>query len=190
MKITWPFDTTTPEDASDSPRDLNSGTPTLKENMVIKFLVGDAWFAIDPQPNSDEIEVPAKVLRSTGDVIRSGLTPVAGGLGPHQDYQFLHDSTEYTYTIREVIGGSVVEKYMPAGAQEGKEGTMVLYKGVSTIADLAAGTWTERLIRPFVITASDITNRDSGWPSSGSPPTVDLTKKIIVDNGGDGYNHV
>ena len=81
---------------------------------------------------------------------------------------------------------------MPVGAKIGKIGVMHLYKGISTIAELAAGEWTERLIRTFIITAEDIVEKDIDWPAEGDAPTIDLAKKIIVEGAspGDGFNHI
>ena len=103
----------------------------------------------------------------------------------------MQDSVEYTYTTRALITGGVVEKQMPVGAQVGQEGRMILYKGATSVANAGPdGDWTERLVRPFLITAADIANRESSQPASGAVPTVDPTTMSVVDNSGDGYNHV
>lgn len=193
MKVTYEFETDKPS-LDGEPVDIPHGSSRL--NHVFQFMVGDVQFTVGPRPDTDEFEIPAQTLRASGNVISSGLTPVAGGRGPHEDYQFMEDSTEYTYTSREVLVGSplggVIEKIMPAGAKAGKVGQLILYKGISTVDELAAGEWTERLIRPFIITDADITDKDSNWPATGDVPTVEVTKKIIEEGAtpGDGFNHI
>ncbi len=194
MKITYLFDPDKPQTGEPgAPEDLPLGSPA--KNKVFMFMVGDVKFTVQPG-DGVEVEVPAQLLRADGDIIGSGVTPVTGGRGPHEDYQFMEDSTEYTYTIRKELTGSptggVIEKIMPAGAKPGKIGVMHLYKGITTVAELAAGEWTERLIRTFIITEEDIAEKDTGWPESGDTPTIDLTKKIIEEGAtkGDGFLHI
>lgn len=183
MRASYPFDSTALN------RDPGLGTPNNQKNAVLGFTLGDMKFVAEPNGNTPgSVEMPSKVLRCSS-APGSGLTPLAGGFGPHQDYVFLKDSTEYTYTIRFEESGGVVEKQMSAGAEVGQEGRMILYKG-ATLATIEVGGWTERLIRPFLITAADLAARESGWPSTGAVPTIDLVAKKVVDNGGDGYNHV
>lgn len=184
MKATFQFDSTA---LNLNPSSI--GGQACQRNIQLGFTLGDTVFHVEPQPGSAQVEIPAKTLRQAG-APGSGLTPVAGGFGPHQDYLFMRDSVEYTYTTRELTGGGVIEKQMPVGAIAGQEGRMILYKGCTSISDCFAGNWTARLVRPFLITAADLTARDSGWPATGAVPTVDVTNKLIVDNAGDGYNHV
>ena len=180
--------------------DLNPssiGGLAAQRNLQISFTLGDTMFHVEPQPGTDQFDIPAKALRQP-HACGSGLTPVAGGNGPHQDYLFMRDSVEYTYTTRRLValvgspaGYGVVEKTFPVGAVAGQEGRMTLYKGCTDLADASiTGSWTERLVRPFLITAADLATRESGWPADGSVPTVDLVNKQIVDNGGDGYYHI
>lgn len=164
------------------------------KNKVIGFTLGDFRVVVNPGPvgNTTKFEVPSKLLREPS-VAQSGVqvpAVVVGDLGPHQDYVFMRDSVEYTYTTRQLVGGGVIEKQMPVGAVVGMEGRMILYKGCTTLADAIVGNWTERLIRPFLITAADLANREAGWPLSGAVPTIDVANKAVVDNGGDGYNHI
>lgn len=183
MKITYPFDTEL---------QTTGGAPEAMRppvNVVASVMIGDVMIKVEPAQDGAEHEVPAKILK-IGEVRGSGITLIAGGRTPNQDYMFMEDSTEFTYHLRQVVGGAVTEKIMPAGAVEGREGQLVLYKGITTIAQLAAGEWTERLIRPFVINADDIAAKDSGWPESGDAPSIDIPAKSIVDEGGDGYKHV
>jgi hypothetical protein len=180
MRASYPFDSTALD------RNPGLGTPNNQKNAVLSFTLGDMKFVFEPSGGAGSVEVPAKVLRCPA-VLGSGLSVVAGGLGPHQDYAFLTDSTEYTYTVRFEESSGVVEKQMPAGAKVGQEGRMILYKS-ATLATVDVGGWTERLIRPFLITAADLVDRESGWPSSGAVPTI--VDRQIVDNNGDGYNHV
>jgi hypothetical protein len=182
MIASYPFDSTV---LDRNPTGL--GSQNTQKNLAFSFTVGDMQFQVAPgQPSA--AEMPAKVLRG-GGVAGSGLIPTNTGLGPHQDYTFLKSSSEYSYTTRVVAAGGVIEKIMSAGAQVGDEGRMILYKGC-TLAQVEVGGWTSRLIRPFIITAADLTNRETGWPLTGAVPTVDVAAKAIVDNGGDGYNHV
>lgn len=183
MIATYPFDTTA---VNTTP---SVGTQNTQKNIVLSFTLGDQIIKVEPTAASVSFEVPAKVLRNAG-AAGSGLVPTNTGKGPHQDYLFMRDSLEYSYTTRALVGGSVVEKIMPVGAVPGMEGRMILYKGCTDIKDCLTGNWTARLIRPFTINATDLQDRESGWPSSGSAPTVDVASKSIVDNGGDGYNHV
>ena len=181
MLATYPFDSTA---LNQNP---GLGSQNNQKNQAFSFTVGDMVFQVAPGQNA-AAEVPAKVLRG-GAVAGSGLVPTNTGRGPHQDYMFLKSSSEYSYTTRVVAAGGVIEKIMSAGAQIGDEGRMILYKA-ATLAQVEVGGWTERLIRPFIITAADITNRDTGWPLTGAVPTVSVATKSIVDNGGDGYYHV
>jgi hypothetical protein len=164
------------------------------KNRVIGFTLGDFRLVVQPGPpgNTTPVEVPSKLLREPA-VAQSGIQVPAAGVGdlkPNEDFLFIRDSVEYTYTTRELIGTTVIEKQMPVGAVAGMEGRMILYKGCTTLGDAIVGNWTGRLIRPFLITAADLANRQTGWAAPGSAPTVDATNKLIVDNGGDGYNHI
>ena len=163
-----------------------------QKNAVFQFTLGDTPWTIEPGSTASPYEVPSKVLRIPSFVGSGAVIPavVSGDRGPHEDFLFMQDSVEYTYTTRQLVSGGVIEKQMPVGAKPGQEGRMVLYKGCTTLADAIAGVWTERLIRPFLITAADITNRQTGWPASGSAPSVNTTNKFVVDNNGDGYNHI
>lgn len=183
MLATYPFDETA--------LDQNPTLQTVNnlKNQVLQFTLGDMQFIVQPgQPVA--AEMPCKVLR-VPSAAGCGLVPTNTGLKPNQDYTFLRSSSEYSYTTRAVVGGGVVEKIMSAGAQVGDEGRMILYK-TATLAQVEVGGWAERLIRPFVITAADIVNRDTdtNWPKSGTAPSINVASKSIVDNGGDGYNHV
>ncbi len=180
MLITYPFDSTA--------LDLNPQfqTPNNLKNGVMSFTLGDQKFMIEP--NTPASEGPSKVLRCP-NVAGSGLIPAAGTYGPHQDYVFLRNSAEYSYTTRLVAAGGVIEKIMSAGAVAGDEGRMILYKG-ATLAQVEVGGWTARLIRPFIINAADLSARDTGWPLAGTAPSIDVPSKSVVDNGGDGYNHI
>src|ERR1043165_8695263 len=71
----------------------------------------------------------------------------------------------------------VVEKIMAAGAQVGDYGRMNLYKGC-TLATF--DQWTERITREFEIVAADIANRRTGWPTSGTAPTIDPTSPSLT----------
>lgn len=177
--------------------DMNAVVPSAfpqndqQKNAIFSFNVGDWRCTIQPNPvgSSVAVEVPAKVLRQPA-VPGSGLAvpaPGVGDRGPHEDYLFLQDSVEYTYTTRQLVAAGVIEKQMPVGAVPGQEGRMILYKGATTIK---ADDWTERLIRPFLITAADVANRQTGQPASGSAPTINAAARTITDNGGDGYNHI
>ena len=191
MKIVYAF--TQDTRSQDNGSGYIPGNDCMK-NMVFSFTLGDARFTVQPNPpgSTQAVEVPSKILRH-GALVGSGITipaPVGGDRGPHEDFLFMNDSVEYTYTTRALVGGSVVEKQMPSGARVGDEGRMILYKGCTSIADCFTGSWTARLVRPFIINATDLANRQSGWPSSGSVPTIDTTSKSVVDNGGDGYAHI
>jgi hypothetical protein len=177
--------------------DMNAAVPTgfpqndNQKNVIFSFNVGDWRCTIQPNPvgSTVAVEVPAKVLRQAA-MPGSGLAvpaPAGGDRGPHEDWLFLQDSVEYTYTTRQLVGAGVIEKQMPVGAVVGQEGRMILYKGATTIK---ADDWTERLIRPFLITAADLATRQTGQPSSGSAPTVNAAARTITNNGGDGYNHI
>jgi len=190
MRITYQFDDALQTDGT--PGTPESIRPPV--NVVASVMIGDVMIKVEPNQGGDAVEVPAKILK-IGEVRGSGISIIAGGRTPNQDYMFMEDSSEYTYHLRQELTGSpgtngFIEKIMPAGAVAGKEGQLILYKGITTIAQLAAGEWTERIIRPFVITAADIAAKDSGWPETGAAPSVDATAKAIVDEGGDGYNHV
>lgn len=183
MIASYPFDETVLN------RNPGMSQNTLK-NIVLSTTLGDTIIKVEPTAQSGlTFECPAKILRN-GGCAGSGFTPTNTGKGPHQDYLFMRDSVEYTYVTRALVGGSVVEKQMPVGAVVGQEGRMILYKGATTLAMVDVGGWSARLIRPFVITAADLADRETGWPASGAAPTVDVASKSIVDNGGDGYNHV
>lgn len=183
MKITYDYVQPTLDPTTAKAMPQHSGA-----NVAFSFTIGEMRFSVEPQGVTGRVlDVPAKLLRD-GAIAGANVVPQAGGVGPHQDYTFLRHSAEFTYTTRAVVGGSVVEKEMAAGAQVGDEGRMVLYKGAASVADVGAGNWSARLVRPFIITAADLANRESGWPSTGSVPTI--SGKSIVDNGGDGYAHV
>lgn len=192
MKIVYAF--TQDSRSQDNGAGYIPGNDCMK-NMVFSFTLGDARFTVQPNPpgSTQAVEVPAKILRQ-GALVGSGITiptPAVGDRGPHEDFLFMKDSVEYTYTTRALVGGGVIEKQMPSGAQIGDEGRMILYKGCTSVADAGAnGTWTARLVRPFIISAADLTDRQTGWPSSGSVPTIDVTSKSVVNNGGDGYAHI
>lgn len=183
MLATYDFDTTA--------LNLVPGlqTPNNQHNLVLGGTLGDTKFVIQAGVGTQAFEIPAKALRN-GGVSGSGLIPSNTGRGPHQDYLFMRDSVEYTYVTRLLTGGGVIEKQMPVGAQVGDEGRMILYKGCTTLSDAIMGNWTERLIRVFLITAADLTNRDTGWPATGAVPTVNVASKSVVDNSGNGYNHI
>lgn len=163
-------------------------------NVVLSVNIGDFKFTVEPRLKTDgagniidnEIEVPAKILRH--ESIPPQLEVVAGGYGPHQDYVFVRQSDALIYETQEVVGTGIVVKKMAAGARPGDVGIMFLYKGATTITDIRDGNWTERLTREFVVTASDIANRESGWPQSGAAPTI--SEKKVIDQGGDGYLHI
>lgn len=166
----------------------------IAKNKVIGFTLGDFRVVVQPGPpgNTTPVEVPSKLMREPTLAMSGVQVPPAGvgDLKPNEDFMFMRDSVEYTYVTRTLVGGGVIEKQMPVGAVPGMEGRMILYKGCTTLGDAIVGNWTARLIRPFLITAADLTDRQTGWPASGSAPTVDATNKLIVDNGGDGYNHI
>lgn len=175
---------------------IELGALDNSRNQIFAFTLGDTRFTVNVGATTGAFEVPAKTLRSP-NFCASGATiptPAGGDLGPHEDWMFMRDSVEYTYTTRTLVtyglDKGVVEKQMPVGAVPGQEGRMILYKGCTSIADAVVGSWTERLIRPFLITAADLANRQTGWPYSGSVPTIDTASKSVVDNGGDGYYHI
>lgn len=180
-------------DSTPLTRDPGLQSINNQKNMVLSFTLGDMKFTVEPGAQATAVELPSKVLRCAS-APGSGLVPATGGLAPNQDYQFLTDSTEYTYTTRQLIGSGptakVIEKQMSSGAKAGQEGRMILYKGCQTLGDAIVGNWTERLIRPFLITVADLATRDSGWAEVGTAPTVNVASKTILDNGGDGYNHI
>lgn len=185
MLATYPFDST----AVDQNPQLQ--TQNNLKNQVLAFTLGDMMFNIQPtQAGVASAEMPCKVLRCP-NAAGSGLVPTNTGRKPNQDYTFLKSSSEYSYTTRVATADGVIEKIMSAGAQVGDEGRMILYKG-ATLDEVEVGGWSERLIRPFVINTTDIANRDTdtNWPRSGTAPSIDVASKSIVDNGGDGYNHV
>ena len=184
MIASYPFDVTA--------LDLNPGlAQNTQKNLVLSMTLGDTIIKVEPtaQPGLT-FECPAKILRN-GGCAGSGFIPTNTGRGPHQDYLFMRDSVEYTYTTRVAVAAGVIEKQMPVGAVVGQEGRMILYKG-ATLTTVDVGGWSERLIRPFLIVAADLTNRETGWPVgvTGSVPTVDVASKSVVDNSGDGYNHI
>jgi hypothetical protein len=183
MLATYPFDSTA---VNQNPA---LQTQNNQKNQVLQFTIGDMNFVVQPGLTAQK-EVPSKVLR-VPTVHGSGFVPTNSGLKPNQDYTFLKSSSEYTYTTRAVVGGGVIEKIMSAGAQVGDEGRMILYKS-ATLAQVEVGGWAERLIRPFIVNETDIANRDldTNWPKSGTAPSINVAAKSIVDNGGDGYNHV
>jgi hypothetical protein len=193
MKIQYPFDTTALDPAN--PNALNA--PNNAKNLVIGVTFGDYQCIIEPQgrlPANTKIEVPAHALRNPA-VAQSGIVvpaAVGGDIGPHEDWMFIQASQIFTYITRTVVGSGVVEKRMAAGAKVGDLGTMVLYQGATSVAGIDAGGWTARLVRPFVITANDLTNRQGSgnWPNSGTAPTIDTTNRRINDTGGEGYFHV
>ena len=162
------------------------------KNRIFAFTIGDFRVTIQPGYSDATYEVPAKIMRC-GDFPGSGVVipaVVSGDRGPHEDFLFLKDSVEYTYTTRQLVAGGVIEKQMPVGATAGQEGRMVLYKGCTTLSDAISGNWTQRLIRPFIITDADLTTRQTGWPTVGSAPTINVTDRVISDTGGDGYFHI
>src|SRR5208283_3362756 len=176
MQITYPFTDSTIDQYNHTIQGNNN-----RLNVQLSFTLGDTMYHVEPQPGSVPVEVPAKTLRQPG-VSGSGLVPAAGTYGPHQDYIFMHDSVEYTYTVRELVplvgspsGYGVIEKMMPVGATVGQEGRMVVYKGCTALSDALIGNWTERLIRPFIITVNDLKTRESDWPSTGTVPTINTT---------------
>lgn len=179
--------TNTHDPANPPPYAMPSADST--SNRVISFTCGDMRFMVEPGATSVTKDVPAALLRD-GSVIGSGIVVLGTGDTPNQDYKFLRGSQEYTYHVRRAVTGGMIELEMSAGARVGDLAKMVMYKGATTVADIGAGNWTERLVRPFTINATDLATRDSSWPTSGSPPSVNTTKKIIVDNGGDGYAHI
>lgn len=184
-----------PPPGANGPVDVSNST--LRQLVVFGFNIGDYQVKVTPQNPQDStpFECPAKVLRQP-TVIGSGLIPQNAGNGPHQDYIFIGDSTQFTFETRTVVpgspGGGVIRKIMPAGAVVGREGEMTLYAGATQPSDIEAGNWHARLTRPFIITAADIAERDIAgtWPHTGTAPSINVASKSIVDNGGDGYNHV
>jgi len=196
MKLTYTY--TDPTYAAADPTSLKDPAnpapyaipnPASYQNVAISFTLGDMRFTVEPGPGNVGVDAPAELLRSPV-IAGTSLSVTGAGNGPHEDFLFLKGSQEYTYHVRRAVGGAMVEIEMSAGAKIGDRAKLVLYKGATTAADIGDGNWTERLVRPCVITAADLANRQTGWPTSGSVPTVDTTKRIIVDNGGDGYAHV
>jgi len=168
---------------------IGLGALDNSRNQIFAFTLGDTRFTVASSAVVSAFEVPAKTLRSP-NFYASGATiptPGVGDLGPHEDFLFMQDSVEYTYTTRALAAGGVIEKQMPVGAVAGMEGRMVLYKGCTSISDALVGNC---LIRPFLITAADLADRRTGWPYTGAVPTIDATSKSVVDNSGDGYNHI
>jgi hypothetical protein len=171
---------------------IGLGALDNSRNQLFAFNLGDTRFTVESGAVNTAFEVPAKTMRSP-NFCASGATvpaPGVGDLGPHEDFMFMRDSVEYTYTTRALAAGGVIEKQMPVGAVPGMEGRMILYKGCTSISDCFVGNWTARLIRPFLITAADLTDRQTGWPLTGAVPTINTTSKSVVDNSGDGYNHI
>lgn len=193
MKIQYPFDATALDPAN--PNALNAANNA--KNLVIGVTFGDYQCIIEPQGRlaaNTAIEVPAHALRNPA-VAQSGIVvPAAavGDIGPHEDWMFIQASQIFTYITRAVVGTGVVEKRMSAGAKIGDLGTMVLYQGAGSVTGIDSGNWTARLVRPFVITAADLTTRQgtANWPNSGAVPTIDTTNRRVVDAGGNGYSHI
>lgn len=166
-------------------------------NTVLTVNIGDFKFTVEPRIKVDssgtvidnDIEIPAKILKhGTLPQQFEVLPAIEWDYGPHQDYAFVTQSDSLIYETQEVVGTGVVVKKMAAGAKPGHIGIMFLYKGATALEDIRAGSWTARLVREFVVTAADIADRESGWPQSGSAPTV--SEKKVIDQGGDGYLHI
>jgi hypothetical protein len=193
MKIKYPFETTALDPAN--PNALNA--PNNAKNIVFGVTFGDYQCIIEPQgqlPVATVREVPAHILRNPAIGQSGVVVPAAavGDIGPHEDWMFIQASQIFTYITRAVVGTGVVEKRMSAGAKIGDLGTMILYQGASSVTGIDSGNWTARLTRPFVINATDLTNRQGtgNWPNSGTLPTIDTTNRRIIDTGGDGYSHI
>jgi hypothetical protein len=182
MFITYPFTQPTYDPATPTGLDGDTG-----KNMGFSFNIADCTFQVSARPTDAVFEVPAKLLKD-GNKMRAGFTipSQVGALGPHEDHLLCRGTSELTYTTRVEMSGGVLEKIMAAGAQVGDYGRMNLYKGC-TLATF--DQWTERITREFEIVAADIANRRTGWPTSGTAPTIDTTSRSVT-GGGDGYMHI
>ena len=182
MKITYPFDNTAPAG------NIGAAAITARKNAVMQFNIADSSFTIEAK-DTTETEVPAKLL-SVPTLKSTGVTLVAGGLGPHEDYRFCRYSAELTYMTKALVDGDLVVKTMSVGAIAGDIGRMTLYKDAASLDADETGVWSARLVREIVLNATDIATRDAGWPASGAIPTIDADTKRVKDNGGDGFNHI
>lgn len=166
-------------------------------NTVFTVNIGDFKVTVEPRITTDgdgniinnDVEIPSKILRHGSLPPGFEVLPDTDwDYGPHQDYVFVRQSDALIYETVEVVGTGVVVKKMAVGARPGDVGIMFLYKDATTPEDIRSGDWTARMSREFQVTAADIADRETGWPESGSAPTVEENK--VIDQGGDGYLHI